>query len=162
MYIDAESLTEERIQSEIAVIGAGPAGISIALEFARQGHEVTLIESGSNRVSARTQTLGDAALGSARQAPMSESTRRQIGGASTIWGGRCVPYDPIDFANRSYIPHARWPVAFEDIAPYFEKTTDYFRSGRAVFNLHQTGGQARKSIVPGLPDGDILSSDLER
>lgn len=162
MYIDAEALTEERIQSEIAVIGAGPAGISVALEFARLGHEVTLIESGSNRFSARTQTLGDAALGSARQAPMSESTRRLIGGASAIWGGRCVPYDPIDFANRSYIPHSRWPVTFEDIAPYFEKTSDYFRSGRAVFNLHQIKGRAPKSIVPGLPDGDILSSDLER
>ena len=162
MYIDAEALTEERIQSEVAVIGAGPAGISLALEFARQGHEVTLIESGANRFSAQAQTLGDATLGSARQAPMSESTRRQIGGASAIWGGRCLPYDPIDFVNRSYIPHSRWPVAYEDIAPYFEKTSDYFRSGRPVFNLHQIKDSAPTSIVPDLPDGDILSSDLER
>lgn len=162
MHMNAEALTEEQVDSEIAVVGAGPAGISVALEFARNGHDVVLVESGGRTFSADTQALGDADLDPLRHAPMAESTRRQVGGASTIWGGRCIPYDPIDFADRPYIPQSRWPVAFEDIAPYFQRTSDYFRSGRAVFNLHQIEEIASKSIVPGLPDGDVLSSDLER
>ena len=162
MYMDAEALTEPCVDSEIAIVGAGPAGISIALECARNGHHVVLIESGHRQFSAETQALGDADVDPLRHAPMNESTRRQVGGASAIWGGRCIPYDPIDFASRPHIPHSDWPVTLAEIQPYFEKTSDYFRSGRPVFNLHEIDGLRPTSIVPGLPDGDVLSSDLER
>ncbi|MCH2169714.1 GMC family oxidoreductase [Myxococcota bacterium] len=163
MRVDAEELDHERIQSEIVVVGAGPGGISTALEFARQGHDVVLIESGGMGVSETIQQLGNAShFDEARHAPMQDCTRRQMGGASVIWGGRCLPYDPIDFEQRPYIPFSDWPVAFDEVTPYFERTCDYFRCGRAVFNLHGFDDILQDSIVPGLPDGDVLSSDLER
>jgi protoporphyrinogen oxidase len=38
---------KEKIQMKIAVIGAGPAGLAAAFDFARAGHEVVCYESGS-------------------------------------------------------------------------------------------------------------------
>ena len=81
------------LRADVAIVGAGPAGIVTALELARSGLDVVLVESGRNRWSREIQDLGDAAeLDPERHAPMRRATRRQIGGASTIWGGRCVPW----------------------------------------------------------------------
>ena len=45
--IDATSLPPDaELEAEVAVVGAGPAGITLALELAGAGHSVVLIESG--------------------------------------------------------------------------------------------------------------------
>ena len=145
------------------MVGAGPAGVVVALELARKGHDVLLVESGGERPDSRTQALGDATIvDHARHVAMSLATRRQIGGASNIWGGRCVPYDPVDFDRRPFIPNSDWPLAYDDIAAYHQRASDWFFTGRAAFNTHDLPEIRRKTIVPGLPDGDVLSSSLER
>jgi len=147
----------------ITVVGAGPAGIVVAIELARKGHEVLLVESGSRRPDERTQALGDADIvDHGRHVAMGLATRRQIGGASNIWGGRCVPYDPIDFDRRPFIPDSEWPIAYEDIATYFQRASDWFFTGQSVFNAHEVPEVRHRTLVPGLPDGDVLSSTLER
>lgn len=164
MLIDAETLpNSETLRAQVVVVGAGPAGISLALELGRHGVDVLLLESGRPRPDAALQRLGDAArFDPAVHAPMNEATRRQIGGASVIWGGRCVPYDRVDFDDRPFVPEARWPVGYDDIAPYFQRTSDYFFTGSAVFNINDVPNVAQKTLVPGLPDGDVLTSELER
>src|ERR1700728_3563326 len=88
------------VAAELAVVGAGPAGIVVALEAARQGISVVLLESGDRSYDPAVQELSDAAEWDRhRHAPLSLSTRRQVGGTSVIWGGRCVPFDPADFAS---------------------------------------------------------------
>jgi len=165
MLVDAAKLEGPGVSpvADVVVVGAGPGGISLALDLARSGVDVTLVESGHVRHHERIQRLGDAAeLDPQRHAPMSEATRRQLGGASVIWGGRCVPYDRIDFERRSFIPHSDWPVGYDEIAHYHQRACDYFRIGRPIFNVLDLDHIHQKSIVPGLPDGDVLSSELER
>ncbi len=164
MLIDADALQDSSvIDSDVTVVGSGPAGIVLALELGRAGFDVALVESGRRRFVAASQRLGDTEhFDPRRHAPMAECTRRQIGGASVIWGGRCVPYDPIDFENRSWVPHASWPVRFDELEPYFQRTCDYFLCGRPEFDLHAIPGVEQKSIVPGLPDEEVLTSTLER
>lgn len=163
MGVDAATRDRQVAEADVAVVGAGPAGIVTALELAASGSQVLLIESGRRRFWSRAQDLGDAACYDPRRhAPMRECTRRQIGGASVIWGGRCLPYDPIDFEPRDYIPHSNWPVRYEDLVPYFERACEHFRCGRAEFDLNRIPSIAQKSVVPGLPDGEVLSSSLER
>ena len=164
MLIDAETLRADSThESDVTVVGAGPAGIVLALELADAGFEVALIESGGRRFSPATQRLGDTEHFDPRHhAPMSECTRRQIGGTSAIWGGRCVPYDPVDFDDRSWIPHASWPLGFAEIEPFFERACDYLICGRSEFDVHSIPEIEQKSLVPGLPDGDVRTSALER
>ncbi|HEY9768035.1 MAG TPA: GMC oxidoreductase [Coleofasciculaceae cyanobacterium] len=164
MLIDAETIQDKAtITSDIGVVGAGPAGIVLALELAQAGYDVALLESGRLDFSEAIQNLGDANHFDPQfHAPMSESTRRQIGGTSTIWGGRCVPYDPVDFAQRNHIPNSDWPVTYEELKVYFQRACDYFLCGKSEFDLNNMSHIEQKSIVPGLPDEEVLTSTLER
>lgn len=152
----------ERIDADVAVVGAGPAGIVVALELAREGHRVVLLESGGRRFDRRAQRLGDTEEGDPYHAPMSLATRRQLGGASNIWGGRCVPFDPIDFGPRLLAGDARWPLGHDELLPYLQRACDWCRCGEAVFDAREIPGLSRRSIVPGFRDGDVRASDLER
>lgn len=146
----------------MVVVGAGPAGIVTALELAAGGLDVVLVESGSSRADEDVQRLSDAASWDHnRHAPMSMATRRQVGGTSVIWGGRCVPYDPIDFERRESVPDGAWPIAYDDVSPFFQRACDWFVCGRAAFDGRDMG-HLPCSVVPGLPDGDVRTSTFER
>jgi choline dehydrogenase-like flavoprotein len=153
----------QTLRSEICIVGAGPAGIVLALELARQKRSVTLLESGTITHDARTQALGDAIIDDAqRHAPMHLATHRKLGGASALWGGRCVPLDAIDLARRDYVADAAWPIEFDELAKYYPAACDYAGCGRADFNSRSALPGRQPSIVPALPDGMVLSSTLER
>lgn len=149
--------------ASIAIVGSGPAGIVVALELARRGRSVVVVESGARTPDPTAQALGDAEIVDPRlHVAMNLATRRQIGGASNIWGGRCVPYDPVDFAERPWIPFSDWPIGYDEMARYHERAARWFRIGAPVFDTHALDEITQKSIVPGLPDGDVLTSTLER
>lgn len=148
--------------SQVAVVGAGPGGITTALELARNGVDVLLIESGISHFDNAVQSLADAAeWDQARHVPMRIATRRQLGGASTIWGGRCVPYDEVDFDRRPGSANVEWPISYSDATPYFERACTWLVCGRPIFSAHEIAG-VPPSIVPGLPDSGVQSSTLER
>ena len=164
MLISASTIQADcGLSADIVIVGAGPAGIVLALELEKSGLDILLIESGDLQISDAAQSLGEASHFDPQfHAPMTECTRHQVGGTSTIWGGRCVPYDPIDFDRRDYIPHSTWPIRYDDITPYFQRACDYFLCGHSEFSLHDIQEIAQKSIIPGLPDGTVLTSALER
>jgi choline dehydrogenase-like flavoprotein len=150
------------VETELVVIGAGPAGIVVALEAAGHGIPVVLLESGDQSYNPSVQELSEAAEWDARRhAPLSLSMRRQVGGTSSVWGGRCVPFDPIDFESRPYLGVPSWPVSYEEIQGYFQRACDWMVCGRDAFSLAQHPGLP-DAIVPGFTDDGILGSSLER
>ena len=148
--------------ADLAVVGAGPAGIVVALEAAKQGISVVLIESGGRTFDQGVQELAEAAQWDRhRHAPLSLSTRRQVGGTSNIWGGKCVPFDPVDFIARPYLGAPAWPVGYKEIQSYFQRACDWMVCGRAVFNAAEVPN-VPDAIVPGFVDDGVLGSSLER
>lgn len=163
MHIDATSLPPRAtLTAEIAIVGSGPAGITLALELADAGHQVLLIESGGDSYSRDVQRLGDTVGGDALHAPMSRATRRQIGGASNLWSGRCVPFDPVDFHHRKIVGDARWPVSYAEMEKYFARACQWLRCGQPVFDVGQIPNLAGDSLIPGWPGGDIRATSVER
>jgi hypothetical protein len=158
----SEAAGDRTIEGDVAVVGAGPAGIVTALELAQRGLTVVLLESGGVEFDPTAQPLSEADnWDHERHAPMSLAIRRQLGGTSTIWGGRCVPYDPVDFEVRPFITSASWPVGYEEIRTYFERACGWLVCGRPVFNT-KDAPHLPGQLVPGLVDGDVTSSSLER
>ena len=144
------------------MVGAGPVGIAIAIEVAGKGFEVLLVESGYEDFDSNTQQLAEAAeWNTAVHTPMYMSVRRQLGGTSTIWGGRCVPYDRVDFERRDYISNVTWPVTYDELLPYYQRACSWLQCGRAAFDAEQMS-HLPPSMVPGLPEGIASSSTFER
>ena len=150
------------VEAELAIVGAGPAGIVTALEAAARGVSVVLVESGSVGFDRAAQNLSEAAEWDPhRHAPLSLSVRRQVGGTSNTWGGRCVPFDPIDFGPRFYQGLPSWPVGYEDVRVYFQRACDWMVCGRAAFSVAELSHLPR-GIVPGWVDDGVRGSSLER
>lgn len=119
---------------DVCIVGAGPVGIATALGCAERGLKVLLLESGGQKDDRRVAALSRAQLSNpARHAPMSVAVRRALGGTSAWWGGRCVPFDPIDFEVRPWVDNARWPVDFSALKPWLIEATDFFACGPAEY-----------------------------
>ncbi len=163
MLLDAAQLPSgAQIESDVAVVGAGPVGIVLALELAAARLRVALIESGGERWDAAAQWLGKTAADDPPHHPMSLTTRRQLGGTSNLWAGRCVPFDPLDFLTRPVTGGVSWPVSYEEIAPYHARACEWFVCGAPVFDADEDPALAGRSLVPGWPGGEVLDTTLER
>ncbi len=133
MIVDGLAELEGRAH-DVCVVGAGPVGITLALELADKGKRVLLLESGGLKPSPITQELSRADIvDPAVHDDMRITVSRQLGGTSNLWGARCQPLDPIDFEDRSAFLGARWPIAHADILPFYEKACSYAHCGAPVF-----------------------------
>jgi len=124
MIIDAHQIEEDsNIEADVCIIGAGPAGISLARALVDTGANVVLLESGGTKVEEAPQELNEGVdLGTiARQGHLRRSRRRVVGGATVLWGGWCRPLDAIDFEARPWVPHSGWPISKADLAPYYRR-----------------------------------------
>ncbi|MDB5827423.1 MAG: hypothetical protein JWQ73_1643, partial [Variovorax sp.] len=158
----ADSSSAARLH--VAVVGSGPAGMVLALELAEQGCRVTLIESGFEAHSAEAQSLSDAEVATSQtQTPMEDAVHRRFGGTSHLWGGRCVPYDPIDFEPRPAVRSAHWPMPADALQPYWSRACAHADCGEAEFDYATAvNGAASGPLVPRFVEGEVLSSHLER
>jgi choline dehydrogenase-like flavoprotein len=121
--------------SPVLIVGAGPAGIVQALELRRHGVEVTMLAGGPDGFNADFQALADAEIADDRRhAPMEIAVRRALGGTSLLWGGRCVPFDDIDFADRAHVPLGGWPLSHDEIRPWYDIGMRYLNAGPASFS----------------------------
>lgn len=121
---------------DICVVGAGPLGIAVALECAKSGRKVLLVEGGScsPNLSYQLPLEGDRATNHHHSPP--ELTRaRGLGGTSQIWGGRCLPLDDIDFEDRPYSAEARWPIGHQDLKPYYERAAEFLGIEDCTFRI---------------------------
>ena len=90
--------------AQVCVIGGGPVGLVTALALARRGRRVLLLESGGRGPRAAAQALSQAEnLDPATHHAPEITVARRLGGASNLWGGRCLPFDPVDFAARPWL-----------------------------------------------------------
>lgn len=117
-------------KARICIIGSGAAGIALACELDGCGFDVHLIEAGG-----RDDQIGDFYEGSATLPHPEPREFRRIGfgGTTAVWGGRCVPFDPIDFERREYLPNSGWPITYDEVARFYPAAMEYCDAGRFDF-----------------------------
>ena len=107
--------------ADICIIGAGPAGISIARSFIGTSLSVCLVESGGLAGEDRNQELyAGTSIGCPELDPAT-SRMRAFGGSCTGWGGGCVPLSALDLGPRDWVPHSGWPLSYAEIEPYYRR-----------------------------------------
>jgi choline dehydrogenase-like flavoprotein/nucleoside-diphosphate-sugar epimerase len=113
-------------ECDLCIIGSGPAGSTIAGELSDTGLRVTLLESGGFKRSPEADALNELEnIGRPRVVDQWTVRNRIVGGSSHTWGGRCGPFDAIDFEERPWVPESGWPFEIGDLAPYLDRTAPY-------------------------------------
>ena len=94
MLDDARTVPRDKtIETDLCIVGAGPAGITIARELAHTGMSVLLLESGGFEFDQKTQDLyAGEAVGQFRprkRSYVSQVRLRYFGGSTNHWTGWC-------------------------------------------------------------------------
>ena len=114
------------LKADLCVIGSGPAGLSLALEFKDRSEKVVVLEGGDLMPSEEAQSLYDL---EATGLPISQKSRvRVLGGGGRVWNGLWRPHDEIDFQSRSWVPDSGWPITRAALEPYYVRAAQLFHA----------------------------------
>jgi choline dehydrogenase-like flavoprotein len=144
---DRDSLFE----TDLVIIGGGPAGLTIAREFFRTSIRVLVLESGlldetpNHAALAEVESIGEPKTEVQRQmrqrfhgassALWSEAVQpygvrcRALGGSTHTWAGKSAAFDSIDFAKRPWVPNSGWPIARETLNSYIDRAAEVLNLG---------------------------------
>lgn len=155
MFIDGRSVPEGTVvETDLAIIGAGPAGISIARELAGSGISVTLLESGGFEFDADTQDLYEGEMDGVDY-PLTSSRLRYFGGSTNHWGGWCRPLEPLDFEVRDWVENSGWPITRQTLDPYYDRAREVCEIRSGEFD-NAAAWTADGTPLP-LPGGEVVT-----
>lgn len=164
MILDANSIDRHsRLHADVCIVGAGAAGITLALDLSGRGLEVVLLESGGFETTPQTQALYEGEVADARlHSPPHRYRQRCFGGSTAIWGGRCVPFDPIDFEPRAYMPNSGWPIGYDEVARYYPAATRLAEAGACDYDADTAFDSSATALFAGFRSDRISTNGLER
>lgn len=146
MFIDARIIPEnETIETEVCIVGAGPAGITLAREIATTDFRVILLESGGLDFDQNTQSLSQGESVDNHFDTLESQRCFQFGGTANFWkirignnviGVRYVPLDKVDFEKRDWLPYSGWPFDKSHLDPFYKRAQKLCQLGdfAAVIN----------------------------
>jgi choline dehydrogenase-like flavoprotein len=128
MFADARSVPRDtRLETDVCIIGAGAAGITLAREFSGSPFRVTVLESGGFQYETGTQALYEGPSVGLPYADLNVPRLRFFGGTTNHWGGICRPFEDADFEAREGIPYTGWPIKKDDIDPFYGRAVGVVR-----------------------------------
>jgi choline dehydrogenase-like flavoprotein len=164
MFLDSEALPAgEALRAQLCIIGGGAAGITLALELLGTGMDVLLLEAGGLEFEKTSQALYEGEVADERlHSPPDRYRQRRFGGTTTIWGGRCVPYDPIDFELRDYMPYSGWPLDLSALLPFYRRANSLVEAGAFAYRVQEAFDRPLAPLLAGFDSENFTSDTLER
>ena len=164
MIADANTVAPGTLlECDLCIVGAGAAGITLALQFLRSGLRVLLLESGGHLPDDATQALYEAEIADAKlHAPGDKYRARRFGGSTTIWGGRCVPFDRLDFAPRPWVTDHAWPITYDDVTRYYPDANALCEAGDYIYDADHALPGGMKPVIRGFAPAHFSSDGIER
>jgi choline dehydrogenase-like flavoprotein len=155
MHADGRMLANDSlIEGDICIVGAGAAGISMALEWADTAYKVILLEGGGFEYDPAIQDLYAGKTTGQPYYPLMSSRLHYFGGTTGHWAGFCSPLDPIDFSKRSWVEHSGWPITRADLDPYYERAQKKLELGPYDYSL--SFWQGKDSALKPLIENDSV------
>lgn len=154
---------EECLSADVVVVGSGAAGIPLALTLAENGLSVLLMESGYTEVRQEVQALYSGTVANAElHSPPDTYRNRRLGGSTAMWGGRCIPFDPIDFKKRDFVENSGWPFGLEALEPFYVKANEWLEAGEYQYVGNQAFTPHPPPLIKRFSSKRVLTDGLER
>lgn len=142
----------------VCIVGAGAAGICLAVELAKQGKSVMLLEAGGRDIEEaaqepyRSEVVGHVHRG------IHTGRFRAHGGTTTRWGGQIYELNREDFEKREWIPASGWPFSHAQLEPFYERALEFEGLGKVL----RSDTEVWKSLKLAEPSFPALQSYLTR
>jgi choline dehydrogenase-like flavoprotein len=160
---DARTLPDgATLGADLCIVGAGPAGITLAHELVGSRLDVLLLESGGLAPDEPPQALNDGTVTGDAYADLRSTRYRRAGGTAHIWntqvdstmGAKYVPLDPWDFEPRPDVPLSGWPFSYCELEPFYVRAQHVCGLGRFSYDGADWTCERRRR----LPLGGALST----
>jgi choline dehydrogenase-like flavoprotein len=118
------------IETDVCIVGAGTAGITLAREFINQEFRVCLLESGGLKPDKETQALQWGENIGHPYYSLDVARPRYLGGTTNRWHipvgedcstARMRPFDEMDFEEREWVPYSGWPFSKSLLDPFYDR-----------------------------------------
>jgi len=169
----------QSLEADLVIIGSGPAGYSIAREFAGSKVKVLVLESGvlteqpAYAELNRTEKIGEPRtveqmkrrndFHGTQSSSWSNDVQpygvrnRLLGGASFRWVGKSAAFAPIDFEKRDWVPHSGWPFTRQSLLPFLDRAAQLLNLGPNCYDEQLWELMATKPIEPQLDKAKLRS-----
>jgi choline dehydrogenase-like flavoprotein len=155
MILDLQGDSDSCVRvADVCILGAGAAGIALAVELNRSGIDVVLLEAGGRHFESRTQDLYVGESAGLPQTGLYNGRCRVLGGTTTRWGGQVLEIDEHVFGVRPAVPGSGWPFPKQELTQAYARAAQLEGLAGAEGDTTQIWRQLR--LAP--PD---LAPDLE-
>lgn len=148
------------LEADVCIIGAGPAGMTVALELMQRDLRILMLEAGDEECREPSRwSVGSSAW--TRYPPLRCVRREGFGGTSLAWlpwalagarapdgGLRCYPLQPLDFEAQPWLPNSGWPFGLQRLTPYYERAHAVLGLGTFAYGLEKADGETAKQRLP--------------
>jgi choline dehydrogenase-like flavoprotein len=176
MLTDANNIPAgSEVETDVCIIGAGPAGIAAALPLLERKIHVTMLAGGGTDFThslknplqiVRGHLRGEQGLAAGKLIghpyyPLRLTRARGFGGTANALkshGLRSRPLDPLDFEARPELGLPGWPIRRADLDPYYERAQALCGLGPAQYGSEYW---SRADSAPPLPaDPDLVETTI--
>lgn len=136
------------LAADVCIVGAGAAGITLARALRGSGLDVLVLEGGGLEEDARLQSLYEGTMVGLDSWRLDRQRVRIFGGTTHHWSGWCTPLLPEDFEARAHIPESGWPIAYDDLAPYYVDAAELVQIDAGDWDGGALAGQEGLPVLP--------------
>jgi len=155
MHVDTRDLEDGSIlEGDLCIVGAGAAGISMALQWIGTPFKVLLLEAGGFDYDVLSQNHYQGESVGQPYFPLNAARLRQFGGTTGHWAGFCSPLDEIDFEDRNWVPNSTWPIKRAELDSYYARAQQLVELG--PYEYGADFWEAQDSSINRLPLGDTF------
>ena len=114
---------------DVCIVGAGPAGITLAIKLYKAGKKVALLEAGSFGPNKITDALKAGNKSTGQWYNVEGSRLIQLGGTSGHWAGYCAELDKEDYYLNG-LEDVKWPFDYNELVQYDNEASEILELGK--------------------------------
>jgi choline dehydrogenase-like flavoprotein len=165
MFVDGRTVPSgAELDADVCIVGAGPAGIAVALQLMAASVRVVVLESGGIAPEVLAKHLDRGESVGYQYHNLMFTRARAFGGTSSRWhlhsrrdpGWMARPLDPVDFEARPSIPDSGWPFAAAHMEPYYHRAHAMSDLGPDTYETSDWERPAMRRLP--LPEDRVVTS----